>query len=178
MTLRFSLIGSVLALLLAFVSQPVLAGPGLKIAVVDLQRAASGSPYADAARKKIDVEFRKRDRALIAKQKQIRTREEDLVRRRATMSDSQLAKGNQKLRQIRREFKRDLSEFNDDRNIRNNEELQKLQRVVIEETQLLARAEKFDLVLIRGIVVYANHKKMDITDRIISRLDKRFKSGK
>ena len=178
MTLRFSLLGSALALILAFSAQTSFAGPGLKIAVVDLQRAASSSPYADAARKKIDRDFRKRDRGLIAKQKGIRKREEDLVRSRATMSEAQLAKSNTELRRFRREFQRELSEFNEDRNVRNNEELQKLQRVVIEETQLLARAEKIDLVLIRGVVVFANHKKLDITDRVLGRLKKRFKDRK
>ena len=65
-----------------------------------------------------------------------------------------------------------------DRNVRNNEESQKLQRVVIEETQTLAAAEKIDLVLIRGIVVFADEKKLDITDRVLNRLRKRFKRGK
>ncbi|MEM7408053.1 MAG: OmpH family outer membrane protein [Pseudomonadota bacterium] len=178
MNFRLPVIASVLALIAAFASAHVSAGPGLKVAIVDLQRAASQSPHADAARKKIDKEFRKRDRDLISKQKGIRKREESLVKRRATMSESQLAKANQELRRMRREFQRELSEFNEDRAVRNNEELQKLQRVVIDETQKLASAEKYDLVLIRGVVVFADERKLDITDRVLGRLKTRFKQGR
>ena len=69
-----------------FVMQPALAA-NLKIGIVDLQRAATESPQAESARKKIDREFRKKDRKLIAKQKEIRKMEEDLVRSRDLASE-------------------------------------------------------------------------------------------
>lgn len=178
MILRSSLFKSIIALVFALGFAGNAAAANLKIAIVDLQRAASQSPHADAARKKIDREFQPRDRELIAKQKGIRKREERLVRNRDKMSDDQLGKANRDLRRMKREFQRELSEFNEDRNVRNNEELQKLQKVVIEETQALAVAEKIDLVLIRGVVVFANEKKLEITDRVLDRLRKRFKRGK
>ena len=167
MSLRL-LLGGV-ALIFAIALQPVSA-QNYKIAVVDLQKAASTSPQAEAARKKIDREFGKRDRGLLAKQKAIRTREEKLVKRSATMSEDQLGRANRDLRKLRRDFQRELDEFNEDRRLRNAEELRKLQGVVIKVTERLAKDEKYDLVLIRGVVVFANERKMDVAAKVVERL--------
>ncbi len=146
-----------------------------KIGVVDLQKAASTSPQAEAARKKIDGEFSKRDKKLIAMQKQIRREEEKLVKGRDVMSSDQFSKAQSKVRKLRREFQRALDEFNEDRNLRNAEELRKLQAEVIKVTQQLAKDEKFDLVVVHGVVVFANERKLDITKKVIERLKRNFR---
>ena len=176
MTLRFSVVSGILLLASALSALPV-AAADLKIAIVDLRRAASDSPHAEAALKKIDREFRKRDRELVAKQKRIRETEEKLIRGGDTMSASQRQKRERDLRRMKRELQREFSEFQEDRNLRRNEELQKLRTVVIEETHKLARDQKYDLVLLRDIVVFADEKKLDITDRVLARLKQRFKRG-
>lgn len=163
----------VVALGLALGCAPV-AAQDYKIGIVDLQRAASTSPQAEAARNKIDLEFRDRDRQLIAMQKDLRAMEEELVRDRNTMSAERLERLNRDLRRDRREFQRALSEFNEDRNVRNNDELRELQNEVIAVTQQVAIDEKYDLVLIRGIVVFADEAKMDMTERVIDRLKRQF----
>lgn len=176
MTLRFSVVTGLL-LLASMLSAVPASAADLKIAIVDLRRAASDSPHAESALKKIDREFRKRDRGLVAKQKEIRQIEEKLVRGGDTMSASQRQTRERDLRRKKRELQREFSEFQEDRNLRRNEELQKLRRVVVEETHALAKADKYDLVLLRDIVVFADEKKLDITDRVIDRLKKRFKRG-
>lgn len=174
MRLRFAKLACLAFISLAFVMQPALAA-NLKIGIVDLQRAATESPQAESARKKIDREFRKKDRKLIAKQKEIRKMEEDLVRNRDLMSEDQLARKNRDLRRERREFQRELSEFNEDRNVRNNEELRKLQEEVIRVAQSYAKKNKFDLLLVRGVAVYMNSAKLDITNKVIEQLKREFK---
>lgn len=173
---RFSQLAGLCVLAVSLLTAPVQAAD-YRIGVVDLQRAASTSPQAEAARKEIDREFRKRDRQLIEKQKQIRKMEEDLVKNRGLVSEDQLARANRDLRRERREFQRELSEFNEDRNVRNNEELRKLQNEVIRVTQGYAKDEGFDLILIRGVVVFVDEGKMDITNNVVELLKRNFKRG-
>lgn len=176
MTLRFSVVTGILLLASALSAIPAGAAD-LKIAIVDLRRAASDSPHAEAALKKIDREFRKRDRELVAKQKQIREIEEKLIRGGDTMSGAQRQSRERDLRRMKRELQREFSEFQEDRNLRRNEELQKLRQVVIEETHKLANDQKYDLVLLRDVVVFADEKKLDITERVLARLKQRFNRG-
>ena len=91
------------------------------------------------------------------------------------MSEDQLARKNRDLRRERREFQRELSEFNEDRNVRNNEELRKLQEEVIRVAQSYAKKNKFDLLLVRGVAVYMNSAKLDITNKVIEQLKREFK---
>jgi outer membrane protein len=176
MGLRLFHLGGIVALVASVLAMPAHA-VDYKIGIVDLQRAASTSPQAEAARKKIDREFRKRDRQLIAKQKEIRQMEEELVKNRDLMSEDQLGRLNRNLRRERREFQRALSEFNEDRNVRNNEELRNLQNEVIRVTQQLAKQDKFDLVLIRGVVVFVDEGKLDITNKVVELLKRNHKSN-
>lgn len=176
MTLRFSVVTGILLLASALSALPAVAAE-LKIAIVDLRRAASDSPHAQAALKKIDREFRKRDRNLVAKQKKIRESEEKLIRGGATMSGAQRQKRERDLRRSKRELQREFSEFQEDRNLRRNEELQKLRGVIIKETHKYANEQKYDLVLLRDVVVFANEKKLDITERVLARLKENFKRG-
>ena len=176
MRLRLAQLGGLAVIALTLCVQPVWAA-GYKIGIVDLQKAASTSPQAEAARKAIDGKFRKRDRQLISAQKAIRKMEENLVKNRDVISEEQLARKNRDLRRERREFQRKLGEFNEDRNVANNEDLRKLQNQVIQVTQRLAKKDKFDLILIRGVVVFADEGRMDITSRVVELLKRDFKRG-
>jgi outer membrane protein len=69
----------------------------------------------------------------------------------------------------KRELKRQQDEFREDYNIRRNEELDKLQKRIIEIIQSVAREEAYDFILSDG-VVWAS-KKVDITDKILMRLN-------
>jgi Skp family chaperone for outer membrane proteins len=61
--------------------------------------------------------------------------------------------------------------LNDDYNARQNEELSKLQKMLVEEVQTYAQAQKFDLVLAEG-VIYTS-PTLDITPQILAALQVR-----
>ncbi|TFH40328.1 MAG: OmpH family outer membrane protein, partial [Lysobacterales bacterium] len=71
--------------------------------------------------------------------------------------------------------RRAQDEFREDLNLRRSQELSKLQLKVTEIIQVLAKAEKYDLIVSDG-VIFAG-QRVDITDMILERLRADFKSS-
>ena len=94
-----------------------------------------------------------------------------LTKNSAVMSAAERQRQEADMRQLRREIRRLEDEFREDVNLRRSQELGKLQRLVVEVIQKLAKAEKFDLIISDG-VIYAGGK-VDITDKVINRLKSR-----
>ncbi len=141
---------------------------GVKIGFVNAEKVLEKAPQVEAARKRLEREFRPRDQELVAMQKEIKRLEEKLARDRDVMSEAQREKLERKIRAKRRELKRAQDEFREDFNIRRNEEFDKLQRQIHKAIIDLAKDEKFDLILGDG-VIYAS-PKVDITDKVLKRL--------
>jgi outer membrane protein len=70
-----------------------------------------------------------------------------------------------------RELSLKANQFQDDFNARQNEELSKLQKMLVEEVQNYAQGQKFDLVLADGVIFAA--PVLDITPQILSALQAR-----
>ena len=77
------------------------------------------------------------------------------------MTEVQRAAADKELRDGYRELQRKQAEVQDDFNARRNEEMSRLQRVLLEEVGVYAKAQGFDLVLAEG-VIYAT-SSLDIT---------------
>ncbi|MBS0601020.1 MAG: OmpH family outer membrane protein, partial [Proteobacteria bacterium] len=65
--------------------------------------------------------------------------------------------------------KRAQDEFREDFNIRRNEEMAKLQKLIQDAITALAQEERYDLVLNDGAVIFAS-EAVDITDKVLKRL--------
>ena len=87
------------------------------------------------------------------------------------MSEIQRAAADKELRDGNRELQRKQAEVQDDFNARRNEEMSRLQRVLLEEVGTYAKAQNFDLVLGDG-VLYATGG-IDITNSILTALQSR-----
>lgn len=140
----------------------------LKIGYVNYSQLMEESPQAKAISEQIRNEFLPRQRELQSQQQSLKSREEKLQKDGATMSDEQRAREEKELRDGYREFQRKQSEAQDDFNARRNEELSRLQQMLINEVRVYAKAQSFDLVLAEG-VIYANNS-LDITAQILSQL--------
>ena len=66
-------------------------------------------------------------------------------------------------------MKRAQDEFREDFNIRRNEEMAKLQKLIQDAITALAQEERYDLVLNDGAVIFAS-EAVDITDKVLKRL--------
>lgn len=140
----------------------------LKLGFVNVPRVLDQAPQARAADDRLEKEFGPRDSEIVRMKRDLVTQNDNLVKNAAVMSAAERQRQESDLRQMRREIRRLEDEFREDVNLRRSQELGKLQRLVVEIIQNLAKAEKFDLIISDG-VIYAG-EAVDITDKVIARL--------
>jgi len=138
----------------------------LKIGVVDYGRLVEESPQAKAALESIRSEFTPRQRALVNQQNSLKAKEERLQKDGATMTGDQRANAEKELRDSARDLQRKQSEVQDDFNARRNEEMSRLQKTLIEQVRIYAKAQNFDLIIADG-VIYTT-PSIDITPAILT----------
>lgn len=137
----------------------------LKIGVVDYGRLVEESPQAKVALDAIRTEFTPRQRDLQNQQTSLKAKEEKLQKDGVTMTEDARGRAEKELRDNYRDLSRKQSEVQDDFNARRNEEMSRLQRVLIEQVRIYAKAQNFDLVVADG-VIYAT-PTLDITPQIL-----------
>jgi outer membrane protein len=140
----------------------------LKIGVVDYGRLVEESPQAKSALDSIRTEFTPRQRDLQSQQASLKSKEDKLQKDGATMSQDQRTNAEKDLRDGYRELQRKQSEVQDDFNARRNEEMSRLQKTLIEQVRIYAKAQNFDLVIADG-VIYTT-PTIDITPAILAQL--------
>ena len=163
---RNVVISASLAVAAAMAASPAWAE--LKIGVVQYARLMQESPQAKAAQDALRGEFAGKQKELQTQQAALKSKEEQLQKDGATMTLEQRNKTEKDLRDGNRELQQKVQEYQDDFNARQNEELSKLQKALVEEVQTYAQGEKFDLVLADG-VIFAN-PTLDITPQVLAAL--------
>jgi len=144
------------------------AAGAVRVGFVNVAKVMDQAPQAGQARKRIEREFAPRERALIAKQKDVRAREDRMLKNAAVMSAGERQRQEGDIRKMKRDLRREQDNFREDLNLRRSQELSKLQRRVSEVIRSLAKAQGFDLVLMDS-VVYASDR-VEITGQVIDRL--------
>ena len=143
-------------------------GQDLKIGFVNVARVIDKSPQADMALKKLEEEFGPRDREIRAGQQELKAIEDDLQKNELVYDEATKNQKELELRNKRRSIKRLTDEFREDYNLRRNEELNALQKLVVKAIVEIARERKFDLVLHEPVVFASD--KIDITDEVLEQL--------
>jgi outer membrane protein len=169
-------IALVLVSFLALFSAATVQAAEIKIAFVNSSTLLEQAPQADIAKKKLEKEFAPREKEIRDAQQAAQTLEAKLNRDGVTMSDSDRSKQEQELNRQLRDLQRMQSNFRDDLNLRKNEELGKLQRVVLSSIKDVAKSSGYDLVLAEGVVYAA--PQVDITNEVLAKLQQDVKSGK
>jgi outer membrane protein len=140
----------------------------LKIGVVDYGKLMEQSPQAKTVVEAIRTEFTPRQRDLQNEQQSLKAKEDKLQKDGATMTEDQRTRTEKELRDSYRDLSRKQQEVQDDFNARRNEEMSRLQRTLIEEVRVYAKAQNFDLVIADG-VIYST-PTLDITPAILTAL--------
>ncbi len=140
----------------------------IKVGFVNYNRLLQDSPQAKVSLDAIRNEFAPRERDMQNQATQLKAREDKLQKDAATMSEMQRSAAEKELRDGYRDLQRKQSEVQDDFNARRNEEMARLQRTLVEEVQVYAKAQNFDLVLADGVIYASNG--VDITPAILSAL--------
>lgn len=151
-----------------------LAHAELRIGFVNAQLLLKEAPQATAATARLQGEFAPRERELIEMQKQLRAIEERLARDAAIMADEDRQGLEREVLTLKRDLKRNQDMFREDVSLRRNEELAKLQKLIVETIRAMAADEAYDLMVTDG-VLYAS-ENVDATQRVLERLKKMFES--
>jgi outer membrane protein len=140
----------------------------MNIGFVDTARVLKQAPQAEQARKKLESEFAPRDKQVLEMRKKLKAMEDELIKDSSVMSELVRKKKEREIISQKRDIKRAREEFNEDLNIRRNEELNKLQKLVYEVIIALAKDENYDVIL--GDNVMFASKRVDVTDKVLERL--------
>jgi len=143
----------------------------LKIGYVNAVKVIEEAPQAAAALKELEAEFGPRDKKLVELQGRIKQIEEDLQKNALVVKEADRRAREYQLNGLKRELRRATQEFREDYNLRRNEELASLQKLVQRSITELAKQEGYDLVLNEG-VLYAG-PKTDITEKVLRKLGKK-----
>ena len=138
----------------------------LKVGVVSLDRIVEGSPAFQVAQKKLEEEFGPRQRDLAAMQQKLRTQQETFQRDAPVMGEEERLNLERQIRDGQRDLQRTNNTLVEDFNLRQNEEIGKLQGEAIRRVQQYARDQKYDLVLPAQTLVFAS-TAVDITDAVL-----------
>ena len=140
----------------------------LKIGYLDTARVLKDAPQKELAKKKLKEEFDPRSEKIVSMQKQLKKLSNTQDRNAKIMSKPESIKLERKIVSLKRDIKRANEEFNEDFNLRRNEELAKLHKQIKKATVSVAESFNYDIILSDNVLY--NSKRIDITDKVLKRL--------
>ncbi len=138
----------------------------VKIGVVSLQAIVERAPQTKAVMDALREEFAPREREIVAKQKEIEDLRAKLQKDLAVMGETERRNAEKNLRDLGRDFERLRSEYQEDSNLRQNEEFGVLQRSVLKEVQDYAQAQGYDLIVGDGVLYVSSN--VNITEDVLN----------
>ncbi len=139
-----------------------------RIGFVNTDRIFREANLAKAAQAKLEQEFSRREKEIQGLASQLKAASEKFERESPTLPDSQRVARQRQLVDQDRDFQRKQREFQEDLNLRKNEELQSVLERANRVIRQVAEAEKYDLVIQEAVYINPKH---DITDKVLSGLN-------
>jgi outer membrane protein len=145
----------------------IVSAQDVKIGFVDPVRLLELSPQGEKALRLLEQEFGPRDKVLINLREKILDMERDLEKNRLVMQIADAQKKQREIDALKRKLKREQEEAREDYNLRRNEELGRLQRLVRETIVEIAKEDGFDLIVEQAVYVSG---RINLTERVLERL--------
>lgn len=143
----------------------------LKIGYIDFGRLMRDSPSGKILSASLNAEAATKRRELESQDQALQAKAAKYQKDQATMTADQNSKMQKDLRDAQRELARRQQEIQDDLNSRSNDELQKLQRSLVQEVSAYSKANNFDLVVADGVMYV--QPNLDITSAVLLQLESR-----
>ena len=147
----------------------------MKIGVVSLPALIERAPQTKVAMDALQEEFAPRQREFQAKQKEYEEMAAKAQKDVAVMGETERRNLEKDLRELQRDLTRLQNEFQEDLNVRQNEEYGLLQRAMLKQVQDYAEAQSYDLIVGDG-VLYAN-AAANITDDVLRAVEASFQAA-
>lgn len=167
---QFSRISGLALLLVGSVLFATAQAQEFRLGSVNVDRVMREAVQAKSAQAKLEQEFSRRDKELQEQGSSLKGMAEKFEREAPTLSESQRTARQRQLVDLDRDFQRKRREFQEDLNLRKNEELQQVLDRANRVVRQLADNEKYDLILNAQDIVYVNPRH-DITDKVIRALN-------
>jgi len=139
----------------------------LKIGFIDAERINRESAPADQASKRLEKEFQPRLQEIQRREGQIKSLQAQFEKNVITMSEGDRRNREQELSRQSLELQRMQREFQEDLNLRRNQELGALLERANKIIRQIAESEKFDLIVQEAVY---RSSRVDITDRVLKAL--------
>jgi outer membrane protein len=139
------------------------------IAVIDPNRVVEQSPQYEAARQELQQEVAEREQRLLEQQAQLAELRDKLERDAALMSNDEIQRLKNDIRNRDRKLKYAQAEAREDLTLRQNEMRTKLGKQVEEVVTELAKEKSIDLI-VSGEDVFYFSERIDISDEVVERM--------
>ncbi|CAM4108485.1 OmpH family outer membrane protein [Pseudoalteromonas byunsanensis] len=145
-----------------------------KVGIVDMQQIYKNIPQVAKIEQQLQGEFAERRQALEKLQGDIRFEMEKFQREGATMSDEQKATLRDKIQGMQKELTEKGRPLEQEIKQRQNEELAKVQKLIIDVIEDVAKSGKFDEVKVKDTTIYFNPDKVaDLSDKVVEAVSKK-----
>ena len=145
-----------------------------KMGVVSLQVIVERAPQTKAVMDALREEFAPREREILAKQKEIEDLQAKVQKDLAVMGETERRNAEKNLRDLQRDFQRLRSEYQEDSNLRRNEEFGVLQRSVLKEVQDYAEQQGYDLIVGDGVLYVSS--AINITEEVLRTVEANYQA--
>jgi outer membrane protein len=145
------------------------------IAVIDPNRVVEQSPQYEAARQALQQEANDREQQLLEQQNQLTELQKKLERDAALMSEEEIQRLKNDIRNRDRKLKYAQAEAREDLTLRQNELRTRLGKQVEEVVTEIAKERKIDLI-VSGEDVFYFSERIDISDAVVERMRSKHKA--
>lgn len=162
----------VLAVVGLIISNPALSqdatAQAAKIGYFNFLKLVNSVPQAKMAEERLSREFEPRQAKITEMDKALQAESVELEKNALLLSDNQRVEKERELRAKDRELKLLYQEYQEELELRRNEETRAIQKLVYQAVVDIAKAESYDLILEQG-TVYAS-PRIDITAKVLKKI--------
>ncbi|MFY8272635.1 OmpH family outer membrane protein [Pseudoalteromonas sp. SSDWG2] len=145
-----------------------------KVGIVDMQSIYQQVPQTAAIEKTLQGEFAERSQQLEKLQGDIRFEMEKFQRESTTMSEEQKTALRDKIQGMQKELAEKGRPLEQEIKARQNQELAKLQKTIIEAIEAVAKDGDYDEVKLKDATIYFNPKEVtDLSEKVVQRVSKK-----
>ncbi|MDN3377983.1 MULTISPECIES: OmpH family outer membrane protein [unclassified Pseudoalteromonas] len=144
-----------------------------KVGIVDMQEIYKQIPQMAKVEQTLQTEFAERRQELEKLQGDIRFEAEKFKREATTMSQAQKDALREKVEGMQKSLAEKGRPLEQEIKARQNQELAKVQKLIIDAIQDVAKAGKYDEVKVKDTTIYFNPKTVsDLSDKVVEKVSK------
>jgi outer membrane protein len=157
---------TLIVVFISFSSAPVYAE---KIGYVNAVKLVETAPQGQKALKELEDEFSERERSVVALRDEAVALEQSITKNSLLLKKSEKDEKTKNLLDLQRRLQREQRELSEDFNLRRNEELAKLQKVVTKAVIEVAKTQGYDIIFQQAVWFKPD---IDMTQAVLDYLEK------